>query len=114
MSEIVYLREGGEIMDVNLLLKLEKHVFDEAKTSRGLTRKDIVILSYIKANKYVKQMTLRDECKLDRGLVSRRVNKLVEEGYIEVQDKFLLLTPLAFLIICRYENIISDILEGLL
>lgn len=111
---IVYLGEGRRIMDINLLLKLEKHVFDEAKESRGLTRKDIVILSYIKSNKFVKQMTLRDECRLDRGVVSRRVNRLVEKGYIEVQDRFLLLTPLAFLIVCRYENIISDILEGLL
>ncbi len=101
-------------MDIKILLKLEKHAFDEAKESRGLTRKDIVILSYIKSNRLVRQMTLRDECNLDRGVVSRRVNKLVEKGYIEVQDKFLLLTPLAFLVMCRYENIISDILEGLL
>jgi len=101
-------------MNINLLLKLEKHIFDKAKTSRGLTRNDIVILSYIKSNKSVKQATLKDKCQLDRGVVSRRVNRLVEKGYIEVQDRFLLLTPLSFLIICRYENIISDILEGLI
>lgn len=101
-------------MNLNLLLKLEKYVFDDAKESKGLTRKDVIILSFIKTNKFVKQLTLRDECSLDRGLVSRRVNKLVEEGYIEVQDRFLLLTPLAFLIMVKYENIISDILEGLL
>lgn len=93
---------------------MEKYVFDEAKVSRGLTRKDIVILSYIKSNRLVRQMTLRDECNLDRGVVSRMVNKLIEKGYIEVQDRFLLFTPLAFLIMCRQENIISDILEGLL
>lgn len=98
-------------MELYDLIEIDKLIFRDAKSMYNLSRSDVKILISIRRYMEITKYTIAEIGEIDRGLVFRRVLKLLSEKYITERifegKKMYALTKKGCEIIDYYEGSLS-------